>query len=347
MLISNASQKVEIAHGLRVDGPSRRRSRLSFTQDKTVAVIAAVLFALFSILLPGFASPENLLDLVRNVSILGILGIGLAITIIGRSIDLSMITIMAMSVAWVLHLVQTGTPMPAALALGLALAIAVGLVNGWLIAYAEIPALFTTLAMATVFYGFVRLAFVDVDLISVPENAGWLRSVGAKNLLGVPVPVVTFAVVAVIAHLFLRHLSWGWFIRGMGDNPLKARISGIPTRPMAMVQHVVSAAIAFLAGLVLASLVGTMNTRLVNSGMMYDVVLVAVLGGVVLNGGRGDVFHVVVGTLLVGILLNGMTILNFSYAVQNLLKGVLLLVAILVDSLLDPRDEQTSQQGDI
>lgn len=346
MLLRDATDAGSAGMQDRRAAPAARR-RLAFTQDRTVAAIAAGLFVLFALLLPGFATPENLLDLVRNVSILGILGIGLAVTILGRGIDLSMITVMAMSVAWVLHLLGAGTSVGVAFGLGLLLATSVGLVNGWLIAYAEIPALFTTLAMSTAFYGFVRLAFVDVDLISLPANVAWLRSIGTGDLFGLPLPVVAFAVVAVLAHLFLRHTSWGWFIRGMGDNPQKARISGIPTRPMMVLQYVISAAIAFLAGIVLATLVGTMNTRLVHSGMMYDVILVAVLGGVVLNGGRGDVLHVVVGTLLVGILLNGMTILNIPYAVQNLLKGVLLLVAIIVDSILDPRDEQTSQQGDI
>ena len=337
----------DAGHGDPADAPVRPKRRVKFTQEKTVTLIAVALFMLFSALLPGFATPENLLDLVRSVSILGILGIGLAVTILGRGIDLSMITTMAMSVTWVLYLIQTGNSVSEALGFGLLLVICIGLLNGWLIAYAEIPALFTTLAMGTVVYGFVRMAFVDVDLISLPDNASWLRGLGARNVFAIPVPVLAFALIAVLAHLFLRRLSWGLFIRGMGDNPLKARISGIPTRPMMVLQYVISAAIAFFAGIVLATLVGTMNTRLVNSGMMYDVILVAVLGGVVLNGGRGDVFHVVVGTLLVGLLLNGMTILDISYAVQNLLKGCLLLVAILIDSLLDPRDEQTSQQGDI
>jgi ribose transport system permease protein len=153
--------------------------------------------------------------------------------------------------------------------------------------------------------------------------------------------------VAILAHLFLRYTKPGVFVRAMGDNPLKSRIAGIPTRPMILLQYVLSASIAFFAGLLLATLVGTMNTRVVNSTMVYDVILVVVLGGVVLSGGRGGVFNVIVGTLLIGIFLNGMTIINVSYSVQNLIKGVILLVAIVIDTMLNPRDEQTSQQGDI
>ena len=90
-----------------------------------------------------------------------------------------------------------------------------------------------------------------------------------------------------------------------------------------------------------------MNTRVVNSNMVYDVILVVVLGGVSLSGGRGSVRNVVVGTLLIGVLMNGMTIMDIQYTVQNVIKSLILLVAIIADSIINPRDEQTGQQGDI
>ena len=94
-------------------------------------------------------------------------------------------------------------------------------------------------------------------------------------------------------------------------------------------------------------MVANVNTRLVNSTMVYDVILVVVLGGIGLSGGRGGVRNVLVGTLLIGILLNGMTIMDVPYIPQNLIKGLILLIAIIVDTLINPRDEQTAQQGDI
>src|SRR6202041_791886 len=92
-----------------------------------------------------------------------------------------------------------------------------------------------------------------------------------------------------------------------------------------------------------------LSTRVYNSTMIYDVLLVVVLGGIGLSGGRGGVRNVLVGTLLIGILLDGMTILNVPYIQQNLIKSLILLVAIIIDSFLNPRDEQTAQQeqGDI
>ena len=108
-----------------------------------------------------------------------------------------------------------------------------------------------------------------------------------------------------------------------------------------------AALIGCFAGLVLAASVNSMPTRIFNSTLIYDVILVVVLGGIGLSGGRGGVVNVVIGTLLIGTLLNGMTILDVSYSAQNLVKGVILLIAILIDSFLNPRNEETAQQGDI
>ena len=90
-----------------------------------------------------------------------------------------------------------------------------------------------------------------------------------------------------------------------------------------------------------------MNVRVANSTLVYDVILVVVLGGIGLSGGKGGIRNVIVGTLLIGVLLNGMTIMDIQYTVQNVIKGAILLAAIVIDTILNPRDEQTAQQGDI
>ena len=96
-----------------------------------------------------------------------------------------------------------------------------------------------------------------------------------------------------------------------------------------------------------AASVNSMPTRIYNSTMIYDVILVVVLGGIGLSGGRGGVTNVLIGTALIGTMLNGMTIMDVSYSAQNLVKGVVLLVAVVIDSVMNPRNEETAQQGDI
>lgn len=316
-------------------------------QERIVFAIAVALFVLFSVTLNGFWQPANLLSLVQNVSILGILGIGMALAIIGRGIDLSMVSTMGMSVAWMLTLYNDGMPIWAAFLLALGFVILVGIVNGVLIAYVEIPAIFATLAMGIVIYGFGKAILVPIDAVYVADSSPWFFQIGSGQVLGIPMPVVVFAATGLLAFLFLRYLRPGRFIYGMGDNPLTARITGIPTRPMMVVQYVLISIIALIAGVVMATAVSSMNTRVGLSTMVYDVILIVVLGGIGLSGGKGGIRNVVVGTLLIGILLNGMTIMDLTYTVQNILKSVILLAAIVVDTILNPRDEQTAQHGDI
>ncbi|HEX7566263.1 MAG TPA: ABC transporter permease, partial [Bradyrhizobium sp.] len=135
---------------------------MAVSQEKIVFLTAIALFIVFSVFLRGFLTSGNLITLVRGVSTLGILGVGMAIVVIGRGVDLTIVAIYAMSAAWTLHLAGLGVSIPAAMLLGFLLALTVGAINGVLIAYVEIPALFATLGMAPLVYGFVRYALVPL-----------------------------------------------------------------------------------------------------------------------------------------------------------------------------------------
>ena len=128
----------------------------------------------------------------------------------------------------------------------------------------------------------------------------------------VPIEVFVFAAVAFLAFLFLRFTKWGRYVYLMGDNFMAARNMGIPVRPMIVLRYVLSALIAFAAGLLTAASLLSMNTRVVNSTLLYDIILVVVIGGIGLSGGKGGMRNVIVGALLIGIMLNAMTILDIS-----------------------------------
>jgi ribose transport system permease protein len=317
------------------------------SQEQIVFALAVLLCIAFTFALPGFLTASNVLNLVRSVSILGILGVAMGLAVIGRGIDLSLVAVMAISVAWTLQLVADGTPLPQAVALGLAFSLITGMINGVLIAYVEIPAIFATLAMGTAVYGFGRYFLFGLDVIYLPPGASQLAWLGQGTLFDVPVPIYLFAGVCLGATLFLRYTKSGRYLRAVGDNLLAARITGVPVRPVIVLQYMLCSLIGFVAGVVTAASVASMNTRVANSTLVYDVILVVVLGGIGLSGGRGGIRNVLVGTLLIGVLLNGMTIMDIQYTVQNVIKGVILLTAIVIDTILNPRDEQTAQQGDI
>jgi len=316
-------------------------------QEQIVFGLAILLCTIFAVALPGFLAVSNLLNLVRSVSILGILGVAMGLVVIGRGIDLSLVALMAISVAWTLQMAANGVPLPLAVAVGMTFSIVVGTITGVLIAYVEIPAIFATLAMGTLIYGFGRYLLFSLDVIYLPNNARYLLWLGQGSVFGIPVPILVFAVVCLGGYVFLRYTKAGRYLRAVGDNLQAARITGVPVRPIIVMQYMLSSLIGYFAGMVTMASVASMNTRIANSTYVYDVILVVVLGGIGLSGGKGRIRNVVVGTLLIGVLLNGMTIMDIQYTVQNVIKGIILLTAIVIDTILNPRDEQTAQQGDI
>ena len=317
------------------------------TQQTLVFLLFLVMVAGFGLFLPGFIQFDNLLTLLQNVAILGILGLGMALVVIGRGIDISMIAAMAVPSGFLLQMVQSGQPLASACLIALLLSLAFGLVNGWLIAYAEVPSLFTTLASGLFLAGLGQAFIFQLEVVQWSEGMDAIAWMGRGNLAGVPMPVIMFGLACALMAVFLKKMRAGAFIYAIGDNPFGARATGLPTRPMIVLEYVLAALIGLFAGVVMAASVNSMPTRVYNSTMVYDVVLVVVLGGIGLSGGRGGVLSVIIGTLLIGTMLNGMTIMDISYSLQNIIKGLVLLTAILIDSILNPRNEETAQQGDI
>ncbi len=309
--------------------------------------LLVIIFVAFAITLPGFATFGNLMVLVRSVAVLGILGLGMAIVVIGRGLDLSMIATFAVPTALVLTLAGAGYNPVLAILAGIAFAALIGVINGILIAYAEVPALFATLAVGIGVAGIGQSGLFEYDIIPWPTQLDGIGWIGRGVFYGIPYSILAFIAAAVLVHIFLKHTRLGLFVYAIGDNLASARISGIPVRPVTILQYVLAAIIALFAGLVLSASASNMDTRIFNLTWIYDVILVVVLGGIGLSGGRGGVVNVLVGTMLIGLIVNGMTIMNASFEVQNLIRGIVLLAALLIDSLLNPRNEETAKQGDI
>jgi ribose transport system permease protein len=326
-----------------VRGASIKKFKTS--QEQVVLTLTLCLFIVFSVFLPGFLSVKNILVLLNNISILGILSLGMGLIIIGRGIDLSEIAIMAGAWAIGLSAVESGVSVPLAIALSLASALLIGAFNGVMVAFVEAPALFVTLATGFVVYG---VAFwVSPTLVHyTPQDEPALLFLGVGRLFGIPMPIIVFALCTLVVHLFLSRTSLGRFVYAQGDNPETARLSGIPVRPMIVLQYLLVAILAWIAGLVWIGTSGSIQMTVVQGTYIFDVILIVILGGVSLVGGRGSTLSVVAGCVLIGTLLNAFTIMDINSDVQNIIRGGVLLLAILIDNYLHPRDEETARQGD-
>lgn len=323
------------------------RSRLSkVTQEQIVLGVTIMLIALSIVTLPAFRTVGNIISLLNNVSIVGIAALGGGLVIIARGLDISQVGSMVLGPAVALSLVQAGHSTPLALSFGLAATLLLGIVNGFVIAFIEMPALFATLATNLITYGVIAVFLTQSQVVVyVPQHFHALLFAGTK-IGPLPIPIILFAISAVIVSIGLRYTRIGRLIYAHGDNPVAAREIGISIRVLTIFEYMLSAALAYVAGLALMGVIATVNTQVVTGSMIFDIILIAVVGGISLFGGRGGVWSIIVGALLIGVVLNMMTLLNFSNDLQNIIRGLVLLGAIVIDNRLHPRDEETARQGE-
>jgi ribose transport system permease protein len=316
----------------------------------TVVLVATLLLiALFSVKIGGFATLGNFRVILSNSASLVILSCGMAVVIISRGLDLSLIAQMVAGAATFSILINAGSGGLTAFALTVSVMVLIGLVNAWLIAYAEIPAMLATLASAMAITGFFRFAILRGEYLLLLDKSNPAVALLSANVLsGVSMPLLLMILTLAVTWGLLRFTVPGRIAYAMGDNFQAARLTGLPVRTTTIAIYVFAACTAFIAGLVVSSASGTVDFRTVTNGsLLFDVILVVVLGGIPLRGGRGGVGNILVGAALIAVLRNGMTLLDFSTQTQDVLKGLVLITAIVADRFINPRDTETDTVGDL
>src|SRR5579872_597329 len=326
----------------------RRKPRRSLLEPIVVAATLA-LIVLFAATIRGFATLGNLSVILSNSTSLIILSCGMAVVIISRGLDLSQVAAMVAGATTFSTLINAGLSGPPAVILSIFAMALIGLVNGWLIAFVEIPAMLATLASAMFITGLFRFGVLRGEyLLILPKSNPAVVFFNSNVLPGLTAPVALMIATLIVTWLLLRYTTTGRIVYGVGDNFLAARLAGLPVRKTIVFVYVYAALTALLAGLVIASASGTVDFRIVTNGsLLFEVILVVVLGGIPLRGGRGSVRNLLVGAALIAVLRNGMTLYDFSTQIQDMLKGVVLVAAIFIDNYLNPRDAETDTVGDL
>ncbi|MEP9362150.1 ABC transporter permease [Nocardioides sp. CN2-186] len=314
----------------------------------TLGLVAVVVLAL-SVAGLGVLDPANLADIGRATGPLLILGTGAALVILGRGIDLSAASVAAVAAQLFVWLVSVqGYGELRAILVCLVVSAVLGLVNGAIIVWGQVPALFVTLATWQLYLGLFRL-FVSKETNAVlPRDSMVVSWMGSSNVLGIPSTLLIAGGVVVLTSFVLRFTSFGWFYRAVGDNFITAQLTGIPERPLRLISYVLSSILAGLTGLVLLGVAGSYTTVYGSSeAILFDAITIAIIGGFSLAGGRGNIRGVVVAALLIAVVQNGMTLMNFTVVATTLTKGLILLAAIAVDAWLHPESEETVRAGDL
>ncbi|MET9216152.1 MULTISPECIES: ABC transporter permease [unclassified Nocardia] len=309
--------------------------------------ITVVLCVVGAATTPGFLTAGNFASLLRLSAAFGILAVGVAIVILGKGIDLSIAGVALGCAQATLAMMAQGRPEWQAIAVAAAVALIVGLVNGVLVAYVEVPSLFVTLATGLLVIGGVDVLLLDSNYYALPGGS-WIAELSNGSVFGVPRPVVIAALVFLLAWLFVTYTAAGRLIRAMGDNFATARATGAPVRPLQVLTYVISALLALLAGYLTVSIQGSVQTTVTSfDPLLFTALTATVIGGISLAGGRGSILGVLAGALFIGVLNNLLVLHGLTSAVQDLIRGGVLIVAIALDAWLHPRDEETAKSGEL
>jgi ribose/xylose/arabinose/galactoside ABC-type transport system permease subunit len=301
----------------------------------------------FAILEPAFIKPINIFNVLRQVSIYGLLAIGMTFVILTGGIDLSIGSLLALSGLVAAAVEKGGTGLltgagagqaggyglPAAVAAAVAVGLLGGLLQGLGVSKLKVPPFIVTLGGMSAFRG-AALVFSSGQPISAfrEEYRYW-----GQGLIGpVPVPVIIFLSFAVVAFIVLRYTKYGRRIYAIGGNKEAARLSGLNVDRLTMSVYIITGFFAGLSGFLLSS---RLNSAEQVAGVGYELTVIAgvVIGGTSLFGGEGGIFGTVIGILLIGVLANGLTLLNVSSYYQQIIIGLIIVFAVYFDQLVKRR----------
>ncbi|SDC35928.1 ABC transporter permease subunit [Halanaerobium congolense] len=287
-----------------------------------------ILVIVLSFMSPYFLTIPNILNIIRQVSIIAIVSFGMTMVILTGGIDLSVGSMLAFAGAVSAGMmVNSGFNVFLAILIGLAAGTALGFFNGLAVAKAKLPAFIVTLAMMTVARGFT-LIYTDGRPISGFNET--FRFFGAGYLGRIPIPVVIMFIFLIVIYILLKKTPLGRYIYAIGGNETATKLSGINTDKIKIAVYALNGFLAAVSGIILTSRLNSAQP-MAGEGYELDAIAAVVLGGTSLSGGSGTVIGTIVGALIIAVLNNGLNLLNVSSFYQLVAKGAVILLAVFLD----------------
>jgi len=302
-----------------------------FTRRYGIGIVMVLMILILSIVSPAFRTPDNVVSVLLQVSINGILSMGMVFVMITGGIDISVGSMLALTSSVVgMMLLQTQN-IPLAILMSVAVTTAAGFMNGFLVAKFKMFPFVVTLATQLVFRGIGYLVSGGyAHSIEVPA----FKIIGTGRLFGIiPYPVLIFFAVAVIAYIVLHWTKLGRYVYAVGGNVNAATASGVNVPKTLILAYMISGLCCGIAGLIMTSRI---NASQPNIGIGYetDAIAACVIGGTSFAGGLGTIPGTIMGIIIIGLIYNGMNLLGISSYWQTIMKGLLIVGAVLLDLLL-------------
>ena len=318
----------------------RLQSLFSYGILEIILVLLCIVLAFTA---SGFLTADNLLNVLRNVSMQGVIAFGMTMVIISGEIDLSVGSAVAFSGCLTAFLTQKligewlTLPTPVAIAISIVVALIVGFAQGSFTGFMrnryQVPSFITTLALMTGLSGAAELITNGFPLTPFPSGYNFI---GGGYLLGIPFPALLFLLTFALLQFLMNYTSFGRSVYAVGGNAEAARLSGINVRRVKTMVFGITAFLAALSGVMVSSEImsGTATTA---KGWELDVIAAVIIGGTSFLGGVGRIWGTMIGVIFLGVIMNGMTLLNVSEYWQHVVRGTIILVAVLLNLLQKER----------
>jgi ribose/xylose/arabinose/galactoside ABC-type transport system permease subunit len=325
-------------------------SLISILSRFAPVIFLVILMIVFAIIEPNFLRVNNLLQVARQVSITGLIAIGMTFVILTGGIDLSVGSLLALAgmtaavvakggTANTLSLgatESTGYGVLAAILAAIAVGVIGGFIQGTLITRLGVPAFVVTLGGLSAFRGATLLLSGGGPIAGFDDTYKWWGQARLPEPEGIPVPVIIFLGFALLAHIVLRYTRYGRQIYAVGGNPEAARLSGLNVKLILLSVYVIVGFFAGLGGFVLSSRLGA-SEAVAGTGYELTVIASVVIGGTSLFGGEGSVLGTLIGSILIGVLTNGLVLMNVSPYVQQIIIGLITVLAVGFDRFVKSR----------
>lgn len=292
-------------------------------------IILVGLIILMSILEPSFLSSGNIINIVRQMSVIGIVAIGVTFVIITSGIDLSSGSVIALTSVIVASVAQAGSyPVIIAILVAMLVGLSTGVINGTLIAKGGIAPFIVTLGMMTAARGMALLYSGGRPIGGLSDT---FQFIGQGMIFGLPIPILIFAFIGIVSFVLLNKTKFGKYVYAIGGNEQAAMIAGVNVTKVKIMVYAYAGLLSGLAGMILTSRIASGQPT---AGTMYelDAIAAAVIGGTSLAGGIGTIGGTIIGALIIGVMNNGLDLMNVSSYWQQILKGVIITVAVYIDA---------------
>jgi len=291
-----------------------------------VGLVALMIF--MSTLSRVFLSTNNILNILRQASINGVVAFGMMTVILSAGIDLSVGSVLAVSSMIMAIMITAGVNQVFAITVALIVGLLIGLVNGLLISKGKLQPMIATLSTMMVFRGVTLYISNGVPVSRLGD--GFLGWIGRGNVMGIPTPVYVLIAVTIVMSIILNYTTFGKKVYAIGGNIKAARLSGIKVENMLIYVYMISGFLSALAGIILTSRI---DSAVPTAGQSFELNAIAavVIGGASLQGGRGRVVGTFFGILIIAVIANGLNIIGTSAYLQQIMTGIIIISAVIFD----------------